>query len=69
MRTVVFADVPLLDGTSEYAVYDMWTGKMQGNFVGKYEVIAAAHDTISIQITTASSAIIDTSGDRQISFN
>jgi alpha-galactosidase len=67
-RTIVFADVPLLDGTKEYAVYDMWTGKLQGNFVGKYEVLAAGHDTIAILIVQASGAIIDTPSNRQISF-
>jgi alpha-galactosidase len=67
-RTVMFADVPGLDATTEYAVYDSWSGKLQGKFVKQYEAVAASHDTIAIRVVKADGIKFENSDARQIRF-
>jgi alpha-galactosidase len=52
-KTIDFADVPGLDATTEYTVYDSWTGKQQGSFTKQYEALVERHDTMAIRIVKA----------------
>lgn len=52
-KAVNFAEVPGLDAGAEYTVVDLWSGKAQGKFKGKYEKFVEPHDTMAIRLVKA----------------
>jgi alpha-galactosidase len=54
-KTVTFADVPGLDATTEYTLYDSWTSKELGSFQKEYKSVLARHDTMVLRVVKAAS--------------
>jgi alpha-galactosidase len=52
-KTVTFSEVPGLDATTEYTLYDSWTSKDLGNFKTKYEAVVGRHDTAVLRVVKA----------------
>ncbi|KAH7389718.1 glycoside hydrolase superfamily [Phaeosphaeria sp. MPI-PUGE-AT-0046c] len=49
-KTITFAEVPGLDATTEYVLYDSWTEKEIGAFTKEYTTLVKRHDTIAVRI-------------------
>jgi alpha-galactosidase len=58
-KTVAFAEVPGLDATTQYLVYDSWTGKELGTFTTEYVGLVNRHDTMAIRIVKPDTTLAD----------
>jgi alpha-galactosidase len=52
-KTVVFSEVPGLDATTAYTLYDSWTSKELGSFKKQYEAVVGRHDTMVLRVVKA----------------
>jgi len=52
-KVISFTEVPELDPETEYNIFDSWTGKERGKFMGRYEAVVAGHDTLAIRLIEA----------------
>lgn len=49
-KTITFSEVPGLDATTEYVLFDSWTEKEIGTFTKEYTTLVKRHDTIAVRI-------------------